>query len=138
MHVDTTGLRLADSDLLVVLLTSLSQKVKNWWLTYQNVADPRAPHECNSGKCVLGVVNGDVLMMFCWCFVWMVCVGDCVNGVSFFVLCWCCVGDALVMMMVFVFFWWRGGRKHDSAGRSGRPPAVVFRTPFPQQHQHNL
>ena len=22
-----------------------------------------------------------------------------------------CVGDALVMMMVFVFFWWRGGRK---------------------------
>ena len=103
MHVDTTGLRLADSDLLVVLLTSLSQKVKNWWLTYQNVADPRAPHECNSGKCVLGVVNGDVLMMFCWCFVWMVCVGDCVNGVSFFVLCWCCVGDALVMMMVFVF-----------------------------------
>ena len=36
MHVDTTGLRLADSDLLVVLLKSLPETVKNYILHHSS------------------------------------------------------------------------------------------------------
>ena len=36
MHVDTTGLKLADSDMLVVLLRSLPEAVKNYVLHHSS------------------------------------------------------------------------------------------------------